>query len=515
MVRLLILLFALFALALPAPARPEASDIAAAARGVVRVVIVGTDGQRVFPVSHGTGFAVTPTRIVTNAHVVREVLQDDTLRIAIVPPDGDGADYGKVASVSSVKDLALIEVTGALRLPPLTLTGIAAGDGDEVAAVGYPMNVDRAQGLGLADLFRPQPPVKSRGFVSGIRPSRDFDTVLHTAPIARGNSGGPLLDGCGRVLGVNSFGTTSDDSSDAEFSFAVSERELLPFLKSAGIDPAVNTMPCRSMAQLDAAERERLQVEQAAARARMARRAESDRVRRDRAQLEAQLSVMDGRENAMALAGLLTLLAAAAGFAAWNLRDAGDGGKKMRMASALAGAAMIGALAIWFTRPGLDAIDRRVADAMAQDPGDGDAAQPDTDPVAAELTCSIEPERSRIVSEPPEDLDFAWNPGGCVNGRTQYGFADGKWTRLFVPNDEDTIAVNSFDPETKVFRIDRYPLPQSAMARARAARGAYQAPACGAPNAAGQLGEKQSGVVALLPRQANERLVYACRAKGS
>ncbi|ANY20303.1 Serine protease Do-like HtrB [Tsuneonella dongtanensis] len=513
MFRLFALLAAFAALILPATVRPEAADIAAAARGVVRVVIMGTDGERVFPVSHGTGFAVRPNRIVTNAHVIREVLQDDTLRIAIVPPDGDGADYGKVIAVSSAKDLAVIETTGALRLPALTVAGGVASDGDEVAAVGYPMNVDRAQGLDLSDLFRPQPPVKSRGFVSGTRPSRDFDSVLHTAPIARGNSGGPLLDGCGRVVGVNSFGTTSDDGSDAEFSFAVSNRELLPFLKSAGIEPAVNAMPCRSMAQLDAAERERLEAEQAAARAKLAQRAETDRERRERARLEAQLSVMDDRENAMALAGILLLLAAGSGFASWNLRAADDGGKKMRIAGALAAVAAVASLAVWFTRPGLDAIDRRVADAMAERPESGDQGVAPDSAGAADLSCSIQPDRSRIVGQPPKDLDFGWNPDGCVNGRTQYGFADGKWTRLFVPNDEDTISVNSFDPETRVFRTDRFPLSQSAMARAREARAQYKAPTCGAQNAASELGEMQSGVASMLPQQATERLVYSCQPK--
>lgn len=513
MKRLIALVTALFALGLTSHAQSEPADIAAAARGVVRVVIMGTDGERVFPVSHGTGFAVTPTRIVTNAHVVQQLLEDDTLRIAVVPPDGDSADYGKVIAVSTAKDLALIETTGKLRLPALTITGTPADDGDEVSAVGYPMNVDRAQGLDLADLFRPQPPVKSRGFISGARPSRDVDTVLHTAAIARGNSGGPLLDGCGRVLGVNSFGTTSEDGADAEFSFAVSARELLPFLRSAGIDPAVNAMPCRSMAQLDAEERERLEAEQAAARAQLAQRAETDRDRRERAERDAQLSVMEDRENAMALAALLLLLSAGAGFAAWNLRTADDGGKKMRIAGAVAAAAGIATLAVWFTRPGIDAIERRVADAMAEERSNESADSPDEVPGAVELTCAIQPDRSRIVSQPPQDMDFAWTPEGCVNGRTQYGFAEGKWSRLFVPNEEDTISVNSFDPETRTFRTDRFPLSQSAMTKAREARAAYQAPQCGAEGAGSELGEMQSGVVALLPAQPTERLVYACRAE--
>lgn len=515
MTRLLAFLAAVLALAMPSAARPEPADIAAAARGVVRVVIVGADGEKVFPIGHGTGFAITPTKIVTNTHVVRELMQDDTLRIAVVPPDGGSADYATIVATDSAKDLALLQITGTLRLPALTIGGTAPSDGDEVAAVGYPMNVDRAQGLDLSDLFRPQPPVKSRGFVSGARPSRNLDTVLHTAAIARGNSGGPLLDGCGRVVGVNSFGTTSDGGDDAEFSFAVSDKELLPFLKANGVEPAVNAMPCRSMAQLDAAEQERLSAEAAAARASLAQRAEVDRDRRERATMEAQLSVMDDRENALMLAVILLIVSGGTGLAAWNLRGAQDGGKRQRMAIAATAALLVAALAVWFTRPGIDAIDRRAADLLAKGETDEDAAPASSaaSAEAGEFTCTIQPERSRIVSQPPTDIDFGWQANGCVNGRTQYGFAEGKWTRLFVPNDEDAVSVNSFDPASGEFRTDRYPLSQSAMARARDARAAYTAPACNAADAARVLGEKQSGVTALLPAQPTERLIYSCKPK--
>src|SRR5690606_30788905 len=124
-----------------------------------------------------------------------------------------------------------------------------ATDSGQVISVGYPMNVDRAQGLGLGDIFRAQPPVKASGSLAGRRPSRDFDTVLHTAPIARGNSGGPLLDPCGRVVGVNSFGAEGG-GADSEFYFAISTRELLPFLRANDITPQINAMPCRSLAEL-------------------------------------------------------------------------------------------------------------------------------------------------------------------------------------------------------------------------------------------------------------------------
>ncbi len=239
----------------PAPAKADPADIDAATRGVVRVVIIGNDGGEIFPISHGTGFAVSGDRIVTNAHVVQQAIQDGRLSIGIVPADGDRAVYARLVAVSVRNDLALLEATEPLGLPPLTVAGNPAQSG-AVTAIGYPLNVDRAQGLSFSDMFRAQPPVTATGFLSGRRPSREMDTLLHTAPIAAGNSGGPLVDDCGRVIGVNSFGTLSE-GSDAEFFFAVSTRELLPFLRANDVTPRLNAAECRSLAELDAEERAR------------------------------------------------------------------------------------------------------------------------------------------------------------------------------------------------------------------------------------------------------------------
>lgn len=517
MTRLLSLIAALLALALPATTQADPADIDAAARGVVRVIIIGTDGQEVFPVSHGTGFAVTPNRIVTNAHVVREALQDDTLRIGVVPSEGgDAADYARPIAVSPSNDLALIEITGELRLPPLTIAAGPVRDG-EVSAVGYPMNVDRAQGLDISDVFRSQPPVKSRGFISGQRPSRLFDTILHTAPIARGNSGGPLLDGCGRVIGVNSFGTESD-ASDGEFFFAVSTRELLPFLTANDVEPRVNDLPCRSLADLNDAERARVEREQAEARQQLAARAEEARETRTRARDAARESVQTDRENAMALAFVLTLVAAGAGVVAWQARQAQLAGvdegaeRRLMIAGTVCAGAVVAALAIWFTRPGLDEIERRAAAAANQSDAAPDAAGADATGDRT-LICTLDLARSRVVGAPDRELEFSWREDGCVNGRTQYGFAGGSWTRVFVPNEEETVSINQFDPATGVFRTDRFLLGRAAMDEAREARDGYTPPQCGAADAAGDLGNLQAGVTGLLPEAPNERLVYTCEAQ--
>jgi len=77
------------------PLAADPGDVDAASRGVVRVVIIGEEGGEPVPVSHGTGFAVSATRIVTNAHVVAEAVQDDTLRIGIVPSEGTGGAFAR------------------------------------------------------------------------------------------------------------------------------------------------------------------------------------------------------------------------------------------------------------------------------------------------------------------------------------------------------------------------------------------------------------------------------------
>jgi len=511
MLRYLIAIFALFAL-LPAPAQADPADIDAAARGVVRVVLIGTEGEEVFPVSHGSGFAVSPNTIVTNAHVIREALQDDTLRIGIVPSEGEAGAYGRAIAVSPRNDLALIEITeGNLRLPPLTIAGGVSARLGEVSAVGYPMNVDVAQGLDLNDIFSAQPPVKSRGFLSGERPSRQFDTLLHTAPIARGNSGGPLLDGCGRVLGVNSFGADSD-GSDAEFYFAVSLRELLPFLRANDLEPRTNALPCRSIDELNAAERARFEQERAQARQRIAARDAEIAERRSKAQLEAQMAVMEERENAMALAMIGLLVTIGAGYFAAQMRRSPETQQRALIAGGIAGAALIGTILVWVTRPGFEEIEDRVAAAMDED-NDGDPSQTNSQASEGTLLCTLVPERSRITGARTDDVEFDWAADGCVNGRTQYGMAGGEWSRVFVPDDEAAVSVNYYDPQSRTFRTDRYLLGRSAMSAARDARSEYTPPSCGVTEAASRLGEQQSEVMSLLPDRPNERLVYTCETR--
>lgn len=508
--RILAFVLSVLALLLSGPAQADPSDIDAAARGVVRVVIAGRDDGALVPISHGSGFAVSANVIVTNAHVVGDVLDDPRLVIGIVPSDGGEVVYGRVISVSPRNDLALIRTTGPARLSPLTLAGIAPAGAGSVTAIGYPMNVDQAQGLGAADVFRTQPPVTSQGFLSGRRPSREFDTLLHTAPIARGNSGGPLVDDCGRVIGVNSFGTDSA-GAEAEFFFAVTMRELLPFLRANSVTPLVNSLPCRSLAELEDEELARAEQTQASA-AQQAQAAEAAAAeQRNQLRREIEFAVIDARITGMGVALLLLLIAAGGGAYGYGAHRKGDLHAR-KIGGAVALVALAAALIVWFTRPGFASVETRLeeqlrvqADAGAPAPVTAAATRTGT------LTCVLDTQRSRVIGAPAETLPLEWRDDGCVNARTQYGLSSGEWTRVFVPGDEQNVSINRFDPATGEYVVERYLLAREAMDAARAARAEFQAPACNAgADAAGELGLKQDTITTLLPDRPNERLVYTC-----
>lgn len=504
-------LLALILLLVGLPARADPADIAAASRGVVRVVLVQSDGQSVQYVGHGSGFAVSPTMIVTNAHVIASAREDNSMLIGVVPSEGSSGYLARVVAYSPRNDLALLQLVDKGSVAPLTLFPGAIEDGAEVYAVGYPGNVDLAQGLSLAEIVEPQSAVKTRGYLSAGRSSRQFETLLHTAPVGSGNSGGPLLDTCGRVIGVNSFGTLSE-GADSEFYFAVSPRELAGFLREAGVKPRLGAMPCRSLAELDRAERDRLEGEREGAEA----QARSQTIASERAQAAAQrraeLAVIAARENGLALAALLLVAALAAGGTALLFETRGVR-RNALIAGGIGGALLLGAIVVWFSRPDLASIDERAAADLADDERPSSESGAGADGAGA-MICVVDPERTRATVSDVSDVALEWTAAGCVNGRTQYGLADQQWSRILVPNDEATVSVNSYDPATRAYRVERYLLPLEAMTAARDARSRYEAPSCGASEeAVRQLGSDQAAIPALLPPQPNERLVYKCQAR--
>lgn len=485
-----------------AAARADQADIAASARGVVRVAIVASNGSEIYFVGHGTGFAVAPDKVLTNAHVVELTRSEKNLVIGIVPSEGKRSYGGHVVAYSPGNDLALIQLDEG-RLPPGSFYAGAVSDGQHVTAIGYPGAVDRAQGLGLKDMVEPMTAVKTGGNVSSGRSGKAFDTILHTAPLAAGNSGGPLVDDCGRILGVNSFGSVSD-GRDAEYGFAVSNREVASFLRQAGVSFLHTTAACRSLAEVDDADARLLATQAAKQDATRRALANSRNAALEKARDAAEQDVISSRENAMALAAVLLALSVLA--LGWAGLGYTQGKRKSALWSAVGGGALLsGALFAFVLRPSFSTIEDRIAQPAEENaPSTGYAATGDN-------LCRIDQGRSRITVSALDDVPLRWSEGGCVNGKTQFLAEGTAWTRIFARTAEDAIVVSSFEPTTATFRNDRYLADADTLEKARALRAKFTGGACTAdPDAMTALAQAQAELRATLPMQPNERLVYHC-----
>lgn len=508
-IRFIALIVTACASLMAAPLTADPNDILAASRSVVRVVLVAEDDGETFYVGHGSGFAVAPNLIVTNAHLVAPMGEDKTIRIGIIPSEGSTTYGGRLVKTSVRNDLALIAVEKG-RLPSLALLATPLDDGASVMAIGYPAAVDRAQGLNARETVAPMAPVKTPGVVSGGRTTRDFDTILHTAALAKGNSGGPLVDLCGRVAGVNSFGSLSD-GNDAEYGFAVSNRELLGFLRAAKVDYQLADAPCRSVAELSADERARSEQVAESARERKQTEQADRRNLEDKALRKAEYTVIAARETHMAIAALMLVLAGMAGGASLVMHQQGEL-ERRTWAAAVTGGLALAAVLTFALRPGFDTAQDMAIAELKTKTGKPSAALAKTEGrIDGRYQCRIIPERSRITISNPQPVEIGWTADGCVNDRTQYGRDSNGWARVFVPNQDQSVAINRFNPDAREFRTESFQLSLAAMETARTIRARYTNNACTTnSDAMAELEDMQKALRLALPAQPNEVLVYSC-----
>jgi serine protease Do len=148
----------------------------------------------------GSGFIIDPSGlIVTNRHVV-----EGAFDVTVILPDGLALP-AKLRGAGRTIDIALIEVT-----PPKPLPTVTWGDsdkvrvGDQVLAVGNPLGVGESVSAGIVS-------AKNRDILD-----TPFDSFIQTdAAINHGNSGGPLFNPRGEVIGVNTaiFSPTEQSGS--------------------------------------------------------------------------------------------------------------------------------------------------------------------------------------------------------------------------------------------------------------------------------------------------------------
>lgn len=144
--------------------------------------------------TQGSGFLYNNKGdLITNAHVVAgaEVVKIKT---------ADARELeGEVIGISTDIDVAVVRVPGLAGIEPLELVRDQKAEvGDEVLAVGSPLGFQNTVTTGI---------ISGLGRSFDIEPYKYSDLYQISAPIAPGNSGGPLVDqASGAVLGINSAG---------------------------------------------------------------------------------------------------------------------------------------------------------------------------------------------------------------------------------------------------------------------------------------------------------------------
>ncbi|GAB3886618.1 MarP family serine protease [Terrabacter terrigena] len=208
----------------PDPAVAQSQAIRAAGRSVVKVTTQSQSCQRG---QEGTGWVLSPGRIVTNAHVVAGA---DQVRIE----GGDQTLRARVVVFDPRRDLAVLSVPG-LALPALPL-GAEVTRGDSAAVPGFPLDGPYRV---VSARVRAQLDARGLDIYGRERVVREIYSLATT--VQPGNSGGPLLDPQGRVVGVIFAKSLEDDTTG----YALTLNEAKPVLAaSAASEAEVDTGAC-------------------------------------------------------------------------------------------------------------------------------------------------------------------------------------------------------------------------------------------------------------------------------
>jgi hypothetical protein len=199
----------------------------------------------------GSGFVIHKKGyVVTNHHVV-----DGAEKIAVAYIRGSTVFMKEASLVVSEpgKDLAILKCEPLPNTLPITLMARETKSGQAVMALGFPGILDEMIAVGgdsLRKTGRPDEftvsledaasfePVAFPGNVGKEMPidsgfGGSFKAIAHSAKISEGNSGGPLIDRSGRVVGINVAGVGT--KSGVDYAFAIHASELIALARANSI----------------------------------------------------------------------------------------------------------------------------------------------------------------------------------------------------------------------------------------------------------------------------------------
>jgi S1-C subfamily serine protease len=193
-----------------------------AARAAGVVTVFAYFSNRPSSSSQGSGFVVSPTGyVLTNSHVITDAGEAApgqparaASRLYVEFSDHDRV-RASVVGWDIFDDVGLLKLDpGAHPLRPVPLgDSDRVGVGNPVAAIGSPLGNENSLAVGV---------VSARRRIDSLTSQYSIVDALQTdAPITHGNSGGPLFDARGRVVGINAQIDTQSGGNDASVGFAI------------------------------------------------------------------------------------------------------------------------------------------------------------------------------------------------------------------------------------------------------------------------------------------------------
>lgn len=226
-----------------------------ARNGVVQVAVnVVVDKQEMGFLTVGSGFVVgtpdSPQTVITNYHVTHSVVENDIRallglgskeKVELTPQIVVRRDLridAEVYKESEVGDFAILK----LEQPIYDRSPLTLGDSDTVEttvnvyALGFPGIV---QDIQTDSKYTFDDVNVTEGIVSKVSDvalvSNPIPCITHSARVSEGNSGGPLVNSNGAVVGVNTF-ISDDENGNNDYFYATQINEIRSVLNALGVD---------------------------------------------------------------------------------------------------------------------------------------------------------------------------------------------------------------------------------------------------------------------------------------
>lgn len=224
----------------------ESDSVNAARNGVLQVNLVYVDKNgTTYPLQGGSGFLISDQVLLTNQHVVQmsnetkqaaseaygvDFVNDNKLDIRLqVVVQRDVVIDATVKKSSAEMDVAIVDLSEPIydRTPLELGDSASTTEAQKVYALGFPQAAELAQDINYytnADVTVTDGIVAKKVEVNGT------PFLQHSAKLSGGNSGGPLLNADGIVIGINQFRTNGD-----EYYYAMEINDIKKLLDAIGV----------------------------------------------------------------------------------------------------------------------------------------------------------------------------------------------------------------------------------------------------------------------------------------